>query len=396
MVPLSDRDAVTRAAKVDSEMRAIYALVFGETFDFAGDRSFPKWALLHAVTDRDQTAFLAQVAEFKSRKTSATSGWYDNDCLIFLLLLGCEQFGCDRTFLDPIMVARDRNTNPTPKRVNEIFRALRRSEHGMDGEFAFIKVTFLHLAKPLTISPQDAEKVYQELTRPGLLAELSPFLQLLALRAFDLILFQRRPTKFENFNELINSLETYREKASVRQALQILWAVPYKWLLAAVSVVLLAISVFVGWSQHYFERLNAMQGQRPASLQTMAASDALQSDISLVRALAQQSMPRAIAGEHWSAVAFESSRFADASPKFSIEVSTQAGTILESHAFVVSEVDGGLAKTIVPLQTGPHSIRSFLPPAKAGSYVVFILIIKTDAPITPAKLVSTVSLRSLD
>jgi hypothetical protein len=336
------------------------------------------------------------VVEFKSRKTSATSGWYENDCLIFLLLLGCEQFGCDRTFLDPIMTARDRNTNPTPKRVNEIFRALRRSEHGMDGEFAFIKVTFLHLAKSVTLASPDAEKIYRELTRPGLLGELSPFLQLLALRAFDLVLFQRRPKPIENFDELIKSLESYREKASVRQALQILWAMPYKWLMAAISAVLLGLSVSAGWTQHYFERANATRGQRPAALQMAASSDALQSTIPVVRALAQQSLTKAATGEHWSTVAIESSHFPTASPKFSVEASTQAGTIIAAYALLTTTVDGGLAQTVVPVQVGTHSARSFLPPSEPGSYVVFILIIKTDAPMDAAKIATTVSLRPLD
>ena len=396
MVPLSERDAVTRGAKADSEMRAVYALVFGEAFDFARDRGFPHGALLRTVAVRDQAGFLAQVAEFKSRKTSATSGWYDNDCLIFLLLLGCEQFGCDRTFLEPIMAARDQNTNPTPKRVNEIYRALRRSEHGMDGEFAFIKVTFLHLAKPITLAPADAEKVYRELTRPGLLEELSPFLQLLALRAFDIVLFQRRPKPMENFDELIKSLEGYREKASVKQALQILWAMPYKWLIAAVAALFLALSVLAGWTQHYFNQANTARAPRPATLQVAAASDALQSGVPVVRALAQQAMVKAVSGEHWTAVAFESSHFASASPKFSVEASTQTGTIVAGYALLTTTVDGGLAQTIVPLQLGAHSVRIFLPPSEPGSYLVFVLIIKTDIPMDAAKLAATISLRPLD
>lgn len=396
MVPLSERDPVMRAAKADSEMRAVYALVFDETFDFEADRGFPHGGLLRAVAKRDQPAFLTHVSEFKSRKTSATSGWYDNDCLIFLLLLGCEQFGCDRSFLDPIMTARDRNINPTPKRVNEIFRALRRSEHGMDGEFAFIKVTFLHLAKAVTLSPSDAERVYSELTRPGLLGELSPFLQLLALRAFDLVLFERRPKAFENFDELIKSLESYREKASVKQALQILWAMPYKWLIAAIGAVLLALSVLAGWTQHYFNHADLARGPRPVALQIAASSDALQSTVPIVRALAQQSMTKASTGEHWSAVMFESSRFPAAAPKFSIEASTHAGSIIAAYAMLTTTVDGGLAQTIVPLQLGAHSIRTFLPPSEAGSYVVFLLIVKTDAPMDAAKIAGTMNLRPLD
>ncbi|MDB6025161.1 MAG: hypothetical protein JWM68_1384 [Verrucomicrobiales bacterium] len=176
MVSLSERDTITDQAKSDAEMRPIYSFVFGDTYDFAASSHYSHAALLRTIAERDKSGFTDQIQEFKQRRTSQASGWYGDDSLIFLLLVGCERFSTESHFLDAILTARDRNTNPIPKRVNEVFRALQRKEYGMEGQLSFMKIPFLELSGHLKLSINAAEKGYAELTRPGLLKDLSPFL----------------------------------------------------------------------------------------------------------------------------------------------------------------------------------------------------------------------------
>src|ERR1700692_382485 len=123
MVSLSERDELIHRAKADTEMRAVYAFLFGESIDYSSSPGFPHISLLRAVAERDKTVFLEEIKEFRSRRTSEGSTWYDNDCLVFLLIVGGQRLQIDLGFLDPILNARDTNPNPIPKRVNEVFWA---------------------------------------------------------------------------------------------------------------------------------------------------------------------------------------------------------------------------------------------------------------------------------
>jgi len=396
MVPLSERDAVTRRAKADNEMRAIYAFIFGESFDFTNERAFPHADLLRAVVGGDANAFRAEVAGFQKRRTSEGSGWYENDSLIFLLLVGCERFGVSAGFLDPILDARERNTNPVPKQVNSAFRAISRKDYGMEGPFSFIKLVLIHLAGRLSLSSSAARKVYHEVTQPGFVSGLSPFLQLLTLRAYDLVLLERQPKPFEDFDELIRALETYRETASVRQAAKLLWALPYKWVLGIISVAALVVSFFFGFGQKAADRSSATERHRPDALRVVSRADATSHELLPVRALTRQIASLKPAGEFWTAAALRTSPLTKSAAKFSLEAATVDGRIVGAHAWIVHDTESGPTLTMLPVQQGQTTARAFAESGEATDYLVFVLLIRTSQPTAPDQLMNAISLRTLD
>ena len=398
MVPLSDRDLVTSRAKADAEMRAVYSFLFEEKFDFSAASTFPHADLLRAVAERDADAFRTQVSNYQKRRVSEGGGWYENDSLILLLLVGCERFGVSAQFLDPILSARERNTNPVPKQVNEVFRALSRKDFGMESPFSFIKLPALQLADRLVLSSESAQKIYRELTQPGLFGSLSPFLQLLALRAFDLVLFARKPKPFENFEALVTALETYQEKASLRQALHLLWALPYKWWFGCISLLIFILSFSFGVGQRASDRRHEASNsrQRPSSLQVMTQTNALTHNLTAVQALARSVYDSRPSDQYWTAVAIQTAPLSVSAPKFSVEASTGAGTFVSSQAWLVHSADGGLMQTLLPVQQGSQSARAFLEAGEPGDSIVFVLITRTPQPLTSDQLASTITLRALD
>lgn len=240
MVSLSERDAFAFAAQNDPEMNAIYAFIFGKTLD-CSNSTYAHVVLLHHIAENEKTKFEDQLSGFRRRTTSETGGWYDNDSLVFFLLLGCERFNLDSSFLTGVFAARDRNSNPIPKRVTEVFRALHRKEYAIEGQMAYLKIPFLHLLNRLDLRTKDAQKAFQELTDGDAMVGLSPFLRLLALRAHDLILFSRRPQQFEDFDSLIKGVEELRKEARVSDAVRLVLALPYKWVLAIIGTAVCAI-----------------------------------------------------------------------------------------------------------------------------------------------------------
>lgn len=398
MVPLSHRDTITRGAKADLEMRGVYAFIFSEAFDFNSDKGFPHAALLRAVALKNVEAFQEQVADFQRRKISETSTWYDNDCLLFLLLLGCEYFEQERSFLESILAARDRNTNPIPRRVNEIYRALCRGEYGMDGQLAFIKIPFLSLSGKLKLTPAAAEKAYIELTQPDLLSQLSPFLQILALRAYDLVLFQRKPQLFEQYDELIVAIEQMKDKASVRDAFRLLAAMPYKWVIALLSIVLLALSFFFGLGQSAWACTHDAPTMRayPKSLYVASASLAVNSRSNIIQALNLRIQSEFDVEKQATVIVLESNQFGERTPKFSVELSTNAGTIRKVYALLVQPNDGDWLETVLPVQMNAFGTRALLPPTDPESKIVFVAAIQLTQAADLDQIRALTSLRLLD
>ena len=126
MVSLSERDAFALTARKDPEMNAIYAFLFNEPLDYANS-TYAHVDLLRYIVQGNKAEFEEQISGFRRRPTSETGSWYDNDPLVFFLLLGCECFALDSSFLTGVFSARDRNSNPIPHRVTEVFRALHRN-----------------------------------------------------------------------------------------------------------------------------------------------------------------------------------------------------------------------------------------------------------------------------
>jgi len=400
MVSLSQRDEVAQRIKADAEMRGVYALVFAEDFDYSQSSAFAHSELLKSVALKDCAAFQEQVNDIGRRGASEDAVWYNNDSLIFLLLLGCASMSIDMHFLDGVLAARDRNTNSTPRRINEIFHALRHCEYGLEGRFSFIKITFLNLLGKLKLTVQDAEHSYKELTSDGFLEELSPFHQLLALRAFDLILFRRVPNSYESVEQLVVGIEELKNKVKLGDVFKMMKAFPVKWVWGGISIIAFLVVSAFGVGMRFSRSTQGTESAliRPSAIKISQLIDPLKYSAPAIQAIAKyESINHPPSqGESNLIIGLETSKLISPTPKFSVELTTSDFELADAEALLVQSADGGMMQTLLPSQTGNKSARIFLPPLTTDSNLIVILIIHSKEVYTSEYIASRIVLRILD
>lgn len=374
MVSLNERDALFQGWFADAELRPVMALIFEQPIRTESYAPFPHAELLRAVAEKNGADFLGQFEGYARRPASEGSGWYENDCLVFLLLLGCYRFDVDPAGCAKLLEARERNTNPVAKQVNEVFRQLSRHDLSLETPFGFFKLPLLKLSGKLRLTNDGATRVYSELTQPGLLGQLPPFLQMLAYRAYDLVFTARLPQTYENFEEIMRAVEKAKATMTVGQIGRLLWALPYK---SAIAVIVFTVSVGSFWFGFGRKAQTEFTAERvqPAFLQVVGRQDATTFPEEAVRQLAAA----AVAARPQSrGVALVSSTWAKATPRFSAEA-TVAAEMVGAQAWLVSPGDGGESLTILPVQVYRQSARAFVASAPANSRLVFVLIYREVA-----------------
>lgn len=369
MVSLSERDALFQRWFADAELRPVMALIFEQPIQTENYAAFPHAELLRAVVEKNGADFRGQFEGYARRPASEGSGWYENDCLVFLLLLGCYRFDVDPAGCAKLLEARERNTNPAAKRVNEVFRQLSRHDLSLETPFGFLKLPLLKLSGKLRLTTDGAARVYAELTQPGLLGQLSPFFQMLAYRAYDLVFTARLPQTYENFEDIMRAVEKAKATMTVGQIGRLFWALPYK---SAIAAILFVVSVGSFWFGFGRKTQTDLANERvlPAFLQVVGRQDVATFPEETVRQLAAATIT---AKPQSRGIALVSSAWTKAAPKFSAEA-TIAAELVGAQVWLVSPGDGGEILTVLPVQVYRQSARVFVGGAPANSRLVFVLI----------------------
>jgi phosphoribosyl-ATP pyrophosphohydrolase len=380
MVSLSQRQGITLQANADIELRGFYAFVFGELVDLSTADDIPHLNLLRAISNQDKKAFEKQIDDLEKRQINDDSVWSENDALMFLFLVGLEIFDVRTELIEKVLEAREKNTNPAARKVNQVFRALSRKEYGMEGEYSFIKIVFLKLSGKLTLTSENSRQPYLSLVRSGLLDELSPFLQVLAIRAFDLILFNREPQKFENYSQILEGIENLDDKLSFRQAIRLLFRLPAKFWISAISV-LFALLLFVFGAGQRFNQWSLRtehQLKAPRTLSVTNISNPAQAHTVAVKVLATNllSSRQAVPGKHLIVVAVESSQFGTSTPPFSVELSHVGSPVLDGYAFTVNGSDETEILSILPTLHTIAGLQGIVPKSDEKTKIMFAVLLE--------------------
>jgi hypothetical protein len=255
MVSLSDRDCIVQNALSDRELSCVYRFIFeGKVSDSSANDK--QGRVLLAIARSDERDFQPLLKDFAGRTVTPETDWIHNDCLIFLLLLGCHKFSMSTSSLDPVLTARESNRNPVAVKTNQAFRSLYRSEFSLEGEYAFIKVVFLDLIYHLQLTHIRGVPIYESLTSTGILSELSPFLKLLAVRSFDLLVSATAPTEENAYEELIEAIHRLSPNWTLRETAKLVWALPVKRAFVLATAIVAAISFFGGAGYWFMEKMN--------------------------------------------------------------------------------------------------------------------------------------------
>jgi hypothetical protein len=223
VVPLTQRDAFITETLNDSEMRPLRAFIFRERVGESIPGNTTRAKLFEALRKNDLQHFNATLEDLERRKLSPDSDWIGDDCVVFLLLLSISKFGVGGTFADKLLQCRGKTTHPQVQRINHAFDAIRRGEFAMEGEFAFIKCVYRTLAETWTPVEADCVKLYKQLIKPGFVEQLDPFLRLLGIRAFDILMECRSMTEQpDSWKQVLQKLQDDGAKLSLAQFIGLL------------------------------------------------------------------------------------------------------------------------------------------------------------------------------
>ena len=383
MVSLNDRQALAVMADADLQLKRLQGLLDGERPALSGSAGGGLHGqLLTAIAGNDAARFKELGNELGQRKINPESDWCHDDYLLFLLLLGKEKFRCPLPFLAQVMDARRKNANPVPRKINEVFAALDREEFGVDGEFGFLKIPFLHLVGKLRVGPVEAKKALQAMSAPGLLDQMSPFLKLLTTKAHDLVLIERQPLPTETTTQLIEGFEAHAKELSLRHLWRVLTALPGRFVFAVIAGILGLglIPVLFGVGKELVAVYYPGEARtRPATVAVSgfheAGAELPAEALILAKALPQPVGP----GKRSVVISVVATPFATATPAFVIEASHPDKPIRNAFALIQGASEGPKVFTVVPVQRDGGRFRSLLPPQPAGRTLTFLLEMEAEA-----------------
>ena len=384
MVSLKQRQALVALAEVDPHLKRFQRFLAGENLAGAGAvQGAVREELLFAISSNDSARFRSAAAEIGRRKISAISDWCQDDYLIFLLLLGNEMFGRPLTFITHVIEARCSNPNPIPRKINEVFAALERQEFGIDGEFCFLKIPFLNLTGKLRLGPSEAQRAFRAMSDPGLFDQLTPFLQLLMQKAYDIVLTERQPLATETTTQLIEGFEAHAKDLSLRQWWHILAALPGRMIWAVLAVVG-SIGLFpflLGIGKGVIEYYGSKDVRlRPTAI-AMAGVREPGSDLPAEALLLAKTLAHSATapGKRSLLITVEAAPFSAATPAFVVEVSHPEKPINNAFAFTETATEGVRPFTVIPVQRDAGRFRAILSEQPKGQRLLFVLEFEADA-----------------
>jgi hypothetical protein len=381
MVSLEQRQALAALSESNQHLKRFQMLLAGDQQPGGNlEAGEIRECLLAAISANDAAQFKETAAKIGQRKISADSDWCNDDYLLFLLLLGNDKFGRPLNFLSRVIEVRGNNPNPIPRKINEIFGALDRQEFGMDGELFFLKIPFLHLSGKLRLDGPAARKALQEMSDPKLFEQLSPFMKLLTLKAYDLVLTERQPMATETTTQLIEGFEAHAKNLSMRQWLRVVTALPGRLILAIVGIVLGLglIPVLFGFGKQLADNWKPNEIRiRPSTITVARLHDSSSGLPSEALALARTLLPQTNApGGRHLLITVEGDPFPNATPPFVVEVSHAQKPILNAFAFTHSPGEASSSFTIVPVQRDAGRFRAVLPEQAKGQAICFVLAVE--------------------
>jgi len=293
---------------------------------------------------------------------------------------------------------RRRTTNSTPQKINEVFLSLARHEFGIDGEFCFLKIPFLHLVGELKIGRYEAEKALNALSVPGLWEELSPFFKVLAQKAYDLVLIARMPQVAETTDELIEGVKRHVKNLTMRQWFQVLVNLPGAFYLRIIILFIGFgfVTVFFGIGKALIDKEMFVNRVRPDIIIVKNVVKDKSHLPYFANIIASNYFKNSANNKKYFAnISIECLEFKSPTPAFVVEVSHPDAIIINAFAFIQEFEFGERAFTVVPVQRDSGRFRLMLPKQETGNQLIIILNFEVDQDEDVAGVARRLVLRSL-
>ncbi len=246
MVPLEVFSDVGTISDSEAELRLLKEFLYGERVDFSSVIKSHYVDLIRALRADRASEFNRILESYETRKPSESSTWCYDDALIFLLLLGIKKYKIDTNLISKMLEVR--KSLSSGMGITQTFGDINEDSFSIDLPYDFVKTVFLQMMSGQQLDRESAHKCYSYLTATGFLESLTPFLRLLALRSYELILFKREPKQYETIEDAITALSKAREDLSIKHLWGIWMILPFK----ATLFVITALLVIVPWLYNHW------------------------------------------------------------------------------------------------------------------------------------------------
>jgi hypothetical protein len=381
MVSLGEKIAINELIDTDANLRAVADLLDGNKIRLSTlAKNDIRTELLKSIADNDKNLFMNIGNKISKRTISADADWCHDDFLIFLLILGNHIFGRQFEFIEKVIEVRRNNPNPFPQKINEIFSALYRQDFAISGELAFLKIPFLHLIGHTYINTFEAKSVFQTLSKPGILNQLSPFFKVLTVKAYDIILFDRTQFKVETTEQLISLVEQGIDNLKLKDLWKITLSLPIKIIASMFAIIgSISISICAGiiWIKSEYSEYIARDSSDIKILNVDQNIANLPGDV--IRFLPPVTNKNNL-------VIIRSNITTTDKKSFVVELSYGNASVIEIFSFVQNQLIGARPFTVIPIQKDGVRYRAFVPDIKSESQLVFVVLLDK----TPSKDVGLV------
>lgn len=375
MVSLDQRQNLATLSESNPDLKRFGFLLSGNqsatTTEFTGEI---RHDILSAILSNSKQKFIDSANKISNRKISADSDWCYDDYLVFLLILGNQKFDCDLAFIEGILEIRKLDQNPLPRKINEVFSALYRKDFSVSGPLCFLKVPFLHLTNQLELDSRATLKTLESLSEPGLVSGLSPFFNMLLVKAHDLAIASQRMVSTTTFDQLAAGLELHAKNLSLRQWLKLASALPVKafiWI-GGLALAWIFSPILIGIGNKVIER-DFGRSETPSQL---IIEDAANPD-SILLARIPSGFLALIGVDSAIPIHVTTHPLDNATPEFVLEVSHSKYPILEVLTYLKRDLLNDSTYTILPSIDQAGRKRVYIPRLFAGEKVAMILMVQT-------------------
>lgn len=155
------------------------------------------FGLVTAVTNKNKNSFIGFYNRINSRIPSTESPFVHNDFLVFVLLSGIELFALSKEWIKKVLSARSSSD------ITETFTNISNSNYSSNNNIPEIILAFLDLTNPSLINNEIINRTYNSISNNAkLFHSKNDFNILIAIKSFDIILYNKGITEIEKSNAL--------------------------------------------------------------------------------------------------------------------------------------------------------------------------------------------------
>jgi hypothetical protein len=205
MVSLIERSEYITELRKNSKFDLFFSLLFSVnhrntfSFDAEVDRIF--FNVLSSLIENGDKKFMENYTEISVREPKKNSPFTNDDLLLFLLICGAIKYNADMSWIKKIIDVRG-NSDSEGKLITTTFRNIINNNHrSKDNAFQII-IALEDLLGLEYVSWEEKKQFYKDVTSSDFPFFKSDFLNILSIRAFDLVILQGDKSDDSLFNFL--------------------------------------------------------------------------------------------------------------------------------------------------------------------------------------------------